>query len=784
MITRFIYLYLCFFYLNSYLLCGKESTNQYAYNEQGTLAHLIKPDGVITTRLYSSAGLLEDYYASDNSFNYHYCYDDQDNLVKIEDKVHQIATRRMFDTFGNLVAEYLGNGLKIENTYDAIGRRLRLTLPDTSYVTYDYEAANLKSISRFNSTGTLLYTHTYSEYDQKGHILEMVLIGAAGSASLRYDMKQYCRSIQTALWSQEIPDQGWTPSGNITIIRGEDHAGEWSSEFTYDEEKRLTSEAGFFTNHYAYDSSSNRIQKNNKIYTVNDSDLVEDVSSNYDLNGNLIAKCIEGQQTLYRYDALDRLVTVEQPGIAQITFTYDALYRRLEKETSSWNPTTQKWDISGRQLYLYDGEREIGAVNEEGQITELRLLGIGSMGSGQRAEIGAAIAFEINGFVYAPVHDHRGNVCCLIDAITGETAESYRYSAFGEKSILSATGMPLSHSKVGNPWMFSSKRDDMELGLVFFGKRYYDPEMGRWLTKDPIGAIDGPNRYAYLHQSPLNSIDLYGFFSWASVWEVATSWASSAIAYVQDLKTQLSYTEHMEEEWSDLAHETISKGFLQFSGFYEHPIESGRSSTGEEVNDKVRVTFVNGILNIKPDLEHTLEYISSTHGDTVVHYAFRPTGGWSRDMINAILSKFGYSAPAAPLLAEKWRELIAEMGGVDGGGTIIHYSHSIGFADTNAAKNLLTPEEQRMIHVVTIGSPTMIPNDSGFGKIVNYASKRDGVSLFDPIGYIHGLMDTHYNVELVGSYWGIPFIDHTLFTDTYMGVIRDLGNEFTITFAN
>lgn len=47
-----------------------------------------------------------------------------------------------------------------------------------------------------------------------------------------------------------------------------------------------------------------------------------------------------------------------------------------------------------------------------------------------------------------------------------------------------------------NPWKYSSKRLDAETGLLYFGRRYYAPDIGRWITPDPAGLADGPNLYA------------------------------------------------------------------------------------------------------------------------------------------------------------------------------------------------------------------------------------------------------------------------------------------------
>ena len=150
----------------------------------------------------------------------------------------------------------------------------------------------------------------------------------------------------------------------------------------------------------------------------------------YDANGNLIEK--QGNHSiLYRYDALDRLIEV-QDGLNVTSYAYDSFHRRLSKTHNG--KTTH---------YLYQGENEIGAL-ECGIIKELRILGLG-LG----AEIGAAVALEFDGQVYAPIHDPYGNITTLVDAC-GNHIESYRYGAFGEKQIINKT--------LNNPWGYASKR--------------------------------------------------------------------------------------------------------------------------------------------------------------------------------------------------------------------------------------------------------------------------------------------------------------------------------------
>jgi RHS repeat-associated protein len=65
--------------------------------------------------------------------------------------------------------------------------------------------------------------------------------------------------------------------------------------------------------------------------------------------------------------------------------------------------------------------------------------------------------------------------------------------------------------KGDNPWLFAGKRHDSS-GLINFGRRYYNPEFGRWITCDPQGFTDGPNLYAYVNNNPLTHFDEYGLF--------------------------------------------------------------------------------------------------------------------------------------------------------------------------------------------------------------------------------------------------------------------------------
>jgi hypothetical protein len=245
-----------------------------------------------------------------------------------------------------------------------------------------------------------------------------------------------------------------------------------------------------------------------------------------------------------------------------------------------------------------------------------------------------------------------------------------------------------------------------------------------------------------------------------------------------DLRVYQDFDAYLSEFLKNLMGPTL----FQISGYYVYPPTFGVYGDGE-ISDKVRITLINGILNFPENHIENLEVFTSTHLRANIHYIFRPCEGWTKDMIGCILSKLGFVSEQAKMLAKKWKELIAEMGGTEEGGIIIHYAHSIGGTETRLAKNLLSPEEQSMIRVYTIGSASLIA-PQGFQNVVNYVSRRDGVCLLDPINFVQGLLDSTLNIIYIDTFQGTPLVDHPLSVSSYQTVIQQLGQQFIEEFGN
>lgn len=771
---------------------SSETTTVYQHNSLGQLATIIKADGTSISMTYDALGRLSHRLSQDGTIHYEYQYDSCDRLTEVIDHVNNTTTMRSYGADNKVLSEVLGNGLALGNHYDSKGRRDKVTFSDGSSVEYRYHGFLLEEVKRVGANFADGYSHRYADYDLSGNLLSSLMIGQTGTMTFEWSSDiGKLENISTAYWTENIPLMSYE-GGNITQMQTNDYVGTLNHFYEYDPLGHVTDEVGVEEGHYQYDSLDNCIDDGYGcvVNTTNQVVRQGDTLYHYDANGNLIEKERQGVRTLLRYDALDRLVEIKESRDWRICYSYDAFDRRLEEKR-------YRWDVSGTWVpethcrYLYDGDNEIGIVDDEGVTKQLRILGLG-----HGAEIGAAVAIEIADEAgvktFAPIHNHLGSVVCLVDPDTQTPVELYRYSAFGKEHLYDDDGALSTESNVGNPWRFSSKHTDSKSGMVYFGKRYYDPSLGRWITKDPLGCPDGPNRYAYVNSNPVNAIDPYGLFSVGGLWQnVSATWngctgfvKSAASASCQFVSDQFSIFDRAHSHAEDVIESILGESTMFLAGHKTTVPRFGCLGKGE-VSDLVRVTFLNGLMT--PEDHHCcqLQLLSEAHGNVNVHYVYEATRGWTWDMSRGILTKFlGFVSQPAQMMAAKWKALIGEMGGTDGGGVILHYTHSNGAADTYYALKLLTPAEQQMIRVYTFGA-SMIITDDYCQSATNFISCRDGVPLIDPIGLAKEALQAGPNIVLLSSIWdGPPIVDHLFCYDTYRIKWEQLGQEFVETYGS
>jgi len=187
----------------------------------------------------------------------------------------------------------------------------------------------------------------------------------------------------------------------------------------------------------------------------------------YDSEGNLISKSAD-TLTEYSYDYLGRLtqVVLDSGGMETvIDYTLDAEGRRIAKAVDG--EITEK--------FLYNGFLHPSVVMDKDD--EPKALFMGNMMT--RVNSGAD-----NG-TYRLVRDYLGSVRAVVNIDTGEIAQRMEYDAWG--NVVTDT------NEVFQPFGYAGGIYDFDTSLTKFGFRDYDPVVGGWTTKDPIGLRGGGN---------------------------------------------------------------------------------------------------------------------------------------------------------------------------------------------------------------------------------------------------------------------------------------------------
>ena len=419
--------------------------------------------------------------------------------------VTRMTTSKQYDFLSRLTsissavgASAIGNSYACNNA----NQRVRSTLADGSYWLYDYDSlGQVRSGRRYWSDQTPVAGQQFEyAHDDIGNRMQTKAGGDQNGANLRTanyganSLNQYTnRDMPTAfdVMGLSFATNAVTVNGQAAYRKGEYFRAELpvsngSTSVWQSVSVAATNQTTVSGNAY--------VPKNQEQFY-------------YDLDGNLTN---DGRWT-YSWDAENRLVKLA-PNTSigprnSIKFEYDWQGRRLHKQV--WANTGWSGSPTNDVKFVYDDWNLLAELNATNNVVIRSFMwGLDLSGSLQGAGgVGGLLEVVYKGtqttncFV---AFDGNGNVAALTDAGGTSILAQYEYGPFGE--VLRKNG-DLAYS---NPFRLSTKYQDEETDLLYYGYRYYDPISARWKSRDMSGEHHSLNLYAFVGNAAITQIDPQG----------------------------------------------------------------------------------------------------------------------------------------------------------------------------------------------------------------------------------------------------------------------------------
>ncbi|CAJ5947090.1 RHS repeat-associated core domain protein [Burkholderia pseudomallei] len=434
-------------------------------------------------------------------------YDNRNRRITRTDALGQ-SESWTYDGMGNMLTYTDRKKQQTVSSYDALNRHALTSFADGSGIQVSYDAGNrltglldsangqlswgYDELDRVTSTVTPQGTITYG-YDAANRRTNMTP-AAQPTVIYGYDNANRLTSITQGSEAVQLGYDNANRRTKLTLPNGV------TVSYGYDQVSQLISlmyAQGNGTSlgnlAYTYDAAGRRIGKTGTLET----DLLPTPSTqpatfdannrqtsfngqalSYDANGNLTS---DGTNT-YTWNARNQLTQISQGGVAQLSYSYDALGRRTAKTVMSGTPTQ----------YLYDGQNAV----QEAQGTTINPILTGP-GIDERFARN-----DVTGRTYF-LTDALGSTIGLADT-TGALREQYSYDPYGNVNLSDTT------TGFTNPYQYTGREDDAP-GLYYYRARYYSPTWGRFISEDPLGfGGEQNNFYTYVGGNPLRYRDPLG----------------------------------------------------------------------------------------------------------------------------------------------------------------------------------------------------------------------------------------------------------------------------------
>jgi RHS repeat-associated protein len=453
---------------------------RYNYSSVGNVTSTVDGSNKTNTFGYDSLNRLTSMALSDGK-NVGYSYDALGNRLTMAD--WRGTTSYGYDVLNRVTSIATPDGKTVGYAYDAVGNRTTLSYPDGTLVQYTYDGLNrLTRVT--DGTGKA----TNYAYDAAGNLAGLAHPNGA-SSSYQYDTSNRLQNITNRSGANTLSSFTYLLDrvGNRTQMTTS--AG-GVNRYGYDGLYRLTSwtAPSNQVTQWVYDAVGNRTSMvssagtTNYTYDAADELLTAGTATyGYDGNGNQIVKTASGSTVNYGWDALNRLASVVGVGI-NTQYQYDGDGNRVSQQV-----------VAGTYAYVNDTATSLPVViNEAGPDGNI------TYGYGLSMISATAAAFQ-----YYHQFDGLGSTSNLTDPAGAQKA-NYTYEPWGKSTL------PLDPVGSKDKYKFTGEALDPNSGLVFLRARYYDPAIGRFISRDALETL-GINQYQYGLANPTRFADQSGF---------------------------------------------------------------------------------------------------------------------------------------------------------------------------------------------------------------------------------------------------------------------------------